>query len=149
VLEGIVIKTGHPIWELMHIPKRYGESKLEQCPFCGKQATVRNKQKIPVCQAHRNSVLDDLKCACGSYLETKVGKFGLYFSCPKCGNITSKRVLEMNPPAARSASAAGQAGQGAPKASLKADPDNQNAEQNRRQKPREAVISPDDPDYFG
>jgi hypothetical protein len=82
----------------MYIPKRYGESKLDQCPFCGKQATTLNKQKIPVCVAHKDSYLEDLKCACGSYLDTKVGKFGVYFSCMKCGNINMKKALEMNPP---------------------------------------------------
>jgi hypothetical protein len=82
----------------MYIPKRYGESKLEQCPFCGKQATTLNRQKIPVCVAHKDSYLDDLKCACGSYLDTKIGKYGVYFSCMKCGNINMKKALELNPP---------------------------------------------------
>ena len=119
----------------MHIPKRYGESKIEPCPFCGKQAIVRNRQKIPVCNDHRDAVLDDLKCACGSYLETKVGKFGLYFSCPKCGNVNPKRALEMNPPKSRIA-------QNAPNST-----DIKPGRAERR--PTETVVSPDDPRYFG
>ena len=127
----------------MYIPKRYGESRLEQCPFCGKQATVRNKQKIPVCQAHRNSILDDLKCACGSYLETKVGKFGLYFNCPKCGNVNPKRALEMNPAKTKVANAEAEGG------AAKSHPETSSAAPKDRQKQKEFAISPDDPDYFG
>jgi hypothetical protein len=121
----------------MYIPKRYGESKLEPCPFCGKQAIVRNKQKIPVCQAHRDAVLDDLKCACGNYLETKVGKFGLYSSCPKCGNVNPKRAIEMNQP----------------KAVSKPQPFSQpsaahSPAQPEKKAQRETIINPDDPNYF-
>ena len=123
---------------IMHIPKRYGESKIEPCPFCGRQAIVRNSQKIPVCKDHKDSVLEDLKCVCGNYLETKVGKFGLYFSCPKCGNMNPKRVLEMNPPKSRVATV----------------PNSSSGSSSGRtvfpeRKPVETVVSPDDPRYFG
>lgn len=80
----------------MYIPKKYGQSKIEQCPFCQRQATVMNKQKVPVCQIHREDILDDLKCACGSTLEMLHGKFGIFFSCMKCGNMNLKKVLELN-----------------------------------------------------
>lgn len=45
---------------------------------------------------HKNSVLEDLKCICGEYLDIKSGKYGVYFSCIKCGNISAGRVFEIN-----------------------------------------------------
>jgi hypothetical protein len=80
----------------MYIPKRYGQSKVDSCPFCTKQATVQNKQGIPVCQSHKDQNLDNLKCICGSFLEVKSGKFGPYFYCFKCGNINFRKALEFN-----------------------------------------------------
>lgn len=126
----------------MYIPKRYGESMVEKCPFCGRQAITRNKQKIPVCKDHKDSILDDLKCACGNYLETKVGKFGLYFSCPKCGNMNPKRVLEMNQPKPAAKS---------PMSGRSAQPETSQSSNRAAQQrqPREILINPDDPDYFG
>ncbi len=124
----------------MYIPKRYGESKIDKCPICGRQAITLNSQKIPVCMDHRNSKLDDLKCACGNYLETRVGKFGLYFYCTRCGNINLKRALELNPPKLRAketdknnndSSAAAASGTGRTK-----------------ERPREIIIRSDDPLYF-
>ncbi len=81
----------------MYIPKRYGQSKIDSCPFCGKQATTQNKQGVPVCQAHKNREIQDMKCLCGGWLDLMNGKFGPYFNCMKCGNINFKRALEMNP----------------------------------------------------
>lgn len=80
----------------MRIPKRYGESKIQKCPFCEKQATSKNKQGIPTCQKHKDELLGDLKCACGEYLESKTGKFGPYFNCINCGNINFKKAMGMN-----------------------------------------------------
>lgn len=80
----------------MRIPKRYGEYKIDKCPFCGKQATTRNKQKIPVCPAHKDHELQGLKCSCGSWLDVKVGRYGPYFVCINCGNINFKKGMEMN-----------------------------------------------------
>jgi predicted RNA-binding Zn-ribbon protein involved in translation (DUF1610 family) len=79
----------------MYIPKRYGQSKVEECPFCGKQAIVKNKQGLNVCQAHIGQDIPDIRCVCGSYLELKTGKFGPYFVCINCGNINLKKGLEM------------------------------------------------------
>ncbi len=76
--------------------KRYGESKVEICPFCGKQATTRNKQKVPTCTSHRDMLLEGLKCACGDYLDVMSGKYGPFFSCMHCGNINYKKGLDMN-----------------------------------------------------
>ena len=80
----------------MYIPKKYGQSRVDKCPFCQKQATAMNMQKIPVCPSHKNEMLDNLRCACGSPLETLHGKFGVFFSCMKCGNMNMKKVLEFN-----------------------------------------------------
>lgn len=80
----------------MHIPKRYGESRIENCPFCSKQAIIKNPQGIPVCMAHKTQKLPDMKCSCGEHLMIQEGKFGVFFNCIKCGNINLKRVLEIN-----------------------------------------------------
>jgi hypothetical protein len=80
----------------MYIPKRYGESRIDTCPFCKQHATATNKQGVAVCIRHKNNSLPDMKCACGSYLELRNGKFGVYFSCLKCGNVSLSKALEMN-----------------------------------------------------
>ena len=80
----------------MFIKKKYGESKVENCPFCGKRALTSNSQKIPVCLSHKNQELLDVKCLCGEWLDLKQGKYGPYFNCIKCGNISFKKGLEMN-----------------------------------------------------
>ena len=80
----------------MYIPKKYGQSKIDKCPFCQKQATAMNSQDVPVCAAHKEEILDDLKCVCGSTLEMMHGKFGVFFSCMKCGNMNLRKVLEFN-----------------------------------------------------
>ncbi|MBS3113625.1 hypothetical protein J4448_00840 [Candidatus Woesearchaeota archaeon] len=80
----------------MFIPKIYGQSRIDKCPFCDKQATVMSKQDVPVCLSHKEEKLDDLKCVCGSSLEMLHGKFGVFFSCIKCGNMNLNKVLEFN-----------------------------------------------------
>lgn len=80
----------------MFIPKKYGESKIDKCPFCRRHATAMNSQKVPVCQSHREEMLDNLKCMCGLELETLHGKFGTFFSCVKCGNMNMKKAMELN-----------------------------------------------------
>ena len=81
---------------LMHIPKRYGQSKIDKCPFCQKHATTLNKQGVPVCASHKEELIDDLKCVCGSTLDMLQGKFGVFFSCMKCGNMNLRKVMEIN-----------------------------------------------------
>ena len=81
----------------MYIPKRYGQSRIEGCPFCGKQSISKNAQGVAVCIAHKNMKLDSLKCLCGSFLDIVTGKWGAYCRCVKCGNVNLKRALEMNP----------------------------------------------------
>jgi hypothetical protein len=76
--------------------KSYGSYQRALCPFCKKEATTKNSQKIPVCQAHKNAVLGEMKCICGNYLTIMEGKYGIFFSCIKCGNISPSRVFEIN-----------------------------------------------------
>ena len=80
----------------MFIPKKYGQSKVDKCPFCQKQATSMNKQNVPVCLSHKDEFLDNLECVCGSTLEMLNGNYGIFFSCMKCGSINLKKVLDMN-----------------------------------------------------
>ena len=75
--------------------KSYGNYKTSNCPFCGKIATQRNEQGMDVCRFHVKTRMQEIKCACGSWLETKSGKFGPYFHCINCGNINYKKGLEM------------------------------------------------------
>lgn len=79
----------------MYIPKRYGQSKQSSCPFCGKTAIVQNKQGVPVCVAHRNEQLPEVKCACGKWFELLSGKWGPYFRCINCGNVSWSRGMGM------------------------------------------------------
>jgi len=81
----------------MRLPKRYGQSKLEKCPFCGKTATAENDQGVSTCLEHKQEKLPDMKCACGDYLDIRKGKFGAFFTCMQCGAISMKKALEMNP----------------------------------------------------
>ncbi len=75
--------------------KRYGHSKIEKCPFCGNRALAKNKQGLYVCIKHKDKVLPDIKCTCGSYLEPRNGRYGPYFFCMHCGNIGLKKGLDM------------------------------------------------------
>ena len=81
----------------MYIRKVYGQSRPDNCPFCGKPATSKNMQGVPVCQAHREKLLSDMKCICGEWLDVRSGKFGAYFHCMNCGNISYYKGIEMNP----------------------------------------------------
>lgn len=80
----------------MRIPKRYGESRQEICPFCAKTAVVKNSQGIAVCTLHRDRSLPDMKCLCGSWLDIAEGKYGAYFRCINCGNISYSKGMEIN-----------------------------------------------------
>jgi hypothetical protein len=79
----------------MYIPKRYGQSKIENCTFCDKRGLLKNTQGLIVCSDHRNKVMDDLKCACGNFLELRQGKFGPFYTCMNCGIISIKKAQEM------------------------------------------------------
>ena len=81
----------------MYIPKRYGQSKIDTCPFCEKQAITQNSQKVPVCLSHAKTDLPPMKCMCGETLDVLHGKYGVFFSCMKHGNINLRKALEINP----------------------------------------------------
>ncbi|MFP4657010.1 MAG: hypothetical protein ACLFNK_05540 [Candidatus Woesearchaeota archaeon] len=85
----------------MRIPKRYGESKIDDCPFCGKQSTTRNPQNVPVCKEHKEKDMPNLRCVCGTYLDLRFGRYGPFYNCMKCGNMNMSRAMEMNPDAFR------------------------------------------------
>ena len=114
----------------MHIPKRYGQSKIDKCPFCQKHATTLNKQGVPVCASHKEELIDDLKCVCGSTLDMLQGKFGVFFSCMKCGNMNLRKVLEFN----------------AVKPKMKNEKFSQRNEKTQTKK--EITVRSDDPRYF-
>lgn len=80
----------------MYIPKRYGKSRVDKCPFCSKTAITENSQGVPVCLDHKNKIMQNIKCLCGTFLEIKKGKWGPYGYCINCGNINFRRVLEIN-----------------------------------------------------
>lgn len=80
----------------MYIPKRYGESKIDKCPFCSQQAISVNSQGVPVCIKHKEAILNDMRCICGGRADLMTGKFGVYFNCLNCGNINAKKIFEVN-----------------------------------------------------
>lgn len=122
----------------MYIPKRYGQSKIDACPFCGQRATGINSQGVPVCRDHTSALLNDMKCICGSWLEMKTGKFGVYFNCMSCGNFNLKKVQEFNE--VKDVSKKVDNMKSVPKAV-----DKKNA---KPKNPREITIRSDDPYYF-
>ena len=75
--------------------KEYGNYQQNVCPFCSKVAVTKNSQGIPVCREHSNKKLEGIKCVCGSWLDLCDGKFGPYFRCMNCGNISFQRGLNM------------------------------------------------------
>ena len=70
---------------------------MEKCPFCGKRAVTESSQGVPVCLVHKSSELLDLKCVCGEWLDIRKGKYGPYFHCMNCGNISWRKGMEINP----------------------------------------------------
>jgi hypothetical protein len=80
----------------MRIPKKYGAYREDNCIFCGKRATTKNSQGITVCIEHKDAILNDMKCACGKYLDIKQSKYGFFFLCEKCGCISPKKAFENN-----------------------------------------------------
>ena len=75
--------------------KKYGEYQTRRCPFCDRLATHENSQGVGVCHLHPEQKLDEIKCTCGRWLETRSGKFGPYFNCLHCGNISYQKGMEM------------------------------------------------------
>ena len=115
----------------MRYRKKYGESRVLECPFCGKEAVVKNPQGVPVCPKHRNFELKNLKCACGDYLDIKTGKWGAFGVCMHCGAINMNKVLEINP-------------QILPKKEKKAEPE----PEKKKKKPTRVVVTSDELDFL-
>lgn len=38
-----------------------------------------------------------MRCLCGEALDLLEGKWGPYFICPNCGNMSFRKGMEMNP----------------------------------------------------
>jgi len=78
--------------------KVYGQSGTNACIFCGTNALRLNTQGFPVCTHHQQSTvdMDQVKCACGSYLDIKEGKFGAFFLCINCGPRSVSKIKELN-----------------------------------------------------
>lgn len=45
---------------------------------------------------HKDSLLAEMKCICGQYLEPRRGKYGLFFICQKCGIVNKRKAFEVN-----------------------------------------------------
>ncbi len=76
--------------------KVYGESRVSQCPYCGKDAYSKNPQGIPVCNDHKNQATPDLRCMCKGYLDIRESKFGVFFTCMDCGAVSWSKMMEIN-----------------------------------------------------
>ena len=77
-------------------PKKvYGEYTNTGCHWCGKTATAENEQGLSTCSDHQQKRMEDVKCACGSWLELKAGKYGSYFNCLNCGNMNYEKGMKM------------------------------------------------------
>ena len=121
----------------MRIPKKYGQSKIDRCPFCDKTAVMKNSQDVPVCVQHKNAKLENLKCICGEWLDVSSGKYGPYFRCLNCGNVSFTKGLEMNPQI-------GKVGEAKEKIAEKKEMDSQSIPAIKK----ETIIRSDDPNYF-
>jgi DNA-directed RNA polymerase subunit M/transcription elongation factor TFIIS len=131
----------------MFIPKRYGESKIDSCPFCGRQAFIKNSQGVPVCKDHKDSILKDMKCACGEYLLMQEGKFGVFFNCLRCGNINMKKALEINSQVMETPKVKEQIISNKVK-QIKFEQEKKNPEIKKKQESRNQIVRSDDPRYF-
>ena len=87
----------------MYIPKRYGQSSVAPCPFCGGQAFAKNDQGVPCCTKHKQLKLPDLKCICGKWLDQRESKFGVFYTCMGCGPVSFSKMMLVNGDAIRAA----------------------------------------------
>ncbi|MCB9361851.1 hypothetical protein H6504_00305 [Candidatus Woesearchaeota archaeon] len=72
----------------------YGESKIDSCAFCDKQGIYTNSQNLRVCKDHTHSIMKDVQCICGKYMELKKTKNSAFFVCPDCGPQKIQRLKE-------------------------------------------------------
>lgn len=127
----------------MYIPKRYGQSKINNCPFCNRQATTKNCQGIPVCLQHKNTDMPDLKCLCGEYLDVMSGKYGPYFRCIRCGNMNFNKGLEINPDYKKKLEEISSSTQTEPKKQIKTKP-----QYKAKKTENEITITSDELDFY-
>ena len=80
---------------LMRNRKIYGQSRINRCTFCDRQATAENRQGFPTCAEHKNRSVDEKRCACGKKLTIMKGKWGPFFLCPDCGAQSPKKVFSL------------------------------------------------------
>lgn len=80
----------------MRLPKTYGMSSVAGCPFCGGQSFSKNDQGVPCCTKHKHLKLPDLKCICGGWLDQRESKFGVFYTCMKCGPISFTKMMLAN-----------------------------------------------------
>src|SRR3989338_1422919 len=73
---------------MFHHRKVIGQYQVSECPFCGKRALAVNSQKVPVCVEHKSKIIPEKRCSCGSWLAILHGKYGPFFNCVKCGNMS-------------------------------------------------------------
>jgi len=125
----------------MYIPKRYGQSKVDRCPFCEKQAVTQNSQKVPVCLAHVARPLPSMRCMCGDVLDMLHGKYGVFFSCIKHGNMNLRKALEINPPIV------GQATSSAPSRASPSSKGREDGAQLKKER-KETVVTSDELDWM-
>ena len=123
--------------------KVYSESKVENCVICNKQALLLNTQGFSVCSIHKNIIIPELKCLCGEYLMMMDGKFGKFFQCINCGNITIKRAIEINEELIHK-----QLSKESVNKSYTTDSIRKAVYVKEDNKPTNTIIRSDDPDYF-
>jgi|WetSurMetagenome_2_1015567.scaffolds.fasta_scaffold335791_1 hypothetical protein len=70
----------------MKVIKRYGET-TPKCQ-CGRPAIYKNDDGIASCRQCKDKKFE-LRCACGSILEARSGKYGAYYFCWKCNRNVS------------------------------------------------------------
>ncbi len=116
----------------------YGQSRVDSCPYCGGQATAENEFGVPTCRHHVKADMPSLKCFCGDWLDVAKGKWGPYFRCMQCGNLSWSKGLEANPGAFSTAAAK--------------NPDSEPSKKQFSFKPayekKEITVRSDDPDWF-
>ena len=71
--------------------KVYGSSRLTRCWFCETQATMQTVEGVPSCRQHTKQFVN-IKCVCGERLEPCNGRYGFYFNCMRCGNLSESKV---------------------------------------------------------
>jgi len=132
----------------MRIPKRYGQSRVNNCPFCGKISVTKNKQGVPVCIDHKEEMLKDLKCVCGEWLDVQEGKWGPYFRCMNCGNINFNKGMEMNGGVKSLSSEKESSGSEKSSSEKESSCSEKSSSSSEKKNPREITVTSDQLDYI-